>query len=110
MQSPPLPAGLIRSVALLAGAGLTCVSASGVVIRLVAPSDLASVALLVGFAGLTTWAAAHVATLDRLAPAQAFAAGLILPATPLLLLGPRPARAANDNQSFNGSWPQFISE
>ena len=110
MIAQPLPAGLIRSLALLCGAALTIVATWSAALPIVATSDLGSAAMLVGGSGMIAWAAARIALVDRFTPAQAFAAGLILPVSIPFLLSTRALRAANDNHPFSGSWPQFINE
>ena len=110
MPTPPLLAGLVRSLALLAAAALTLAVGAPLVLPLLAGSDLASVAALVGGCGAVAWAAARAAEARWLSPAGAFGAGLALPAAIPALL-PRRRRAANDNDYlFSGSLPQFISE
>ena len=111
MTAPPLPAGLVRSLALLAGAATTIAAVWRAALPVVAASDALSITLIVGGVAVLAWAAARVSQVTRLTPARSFAAGLALPLSAALLIPRRTPRTANDNDHFfNGSWPQFISE
>lgn len=111
MNAALLPAGLVRSLALAIGAGAAMAATWRLVLPVIATSDLASAALIVGGSGVTAWAAARASEFPRMTVAQSFAAGLTLPVSAALLIPSRRPRAANDNDHpFSGSWPQFISE